>query len=391
MKKYGCLGFCLILLLQLQEASSASGMTQAQQRADLIFRRLAGKGLHANDPRMPIMTQLIERGDVTAAARVAMEDEAFYSSTLKHWAALMSNRDGNPLVPYDDFQMLIIGFARDGLDARELLTTDLAYRSQGRVGNPGDFDLAYFDLIGLSFKKNLGQAKREFANGLEPAGLLTTDAWAKAHYSAGTNRRAVQYAFQEFLCAPITQWRTPNLNDRWVRRDVDRFIGKDKDHRTYQNQCRTCHAPMDAMAGAFAKVDFTDSFTFRAQDVHPKYNQNIDVFPEGRETADESWVNLLAEAHVQDDFFGWRGRTRGSGIRQFGEMISHSKAYGKCFAKRAFVEVCRREPGHEDVSDLEGVALKFEESGYKLKEIFGHVAALESCTGVESMDREIRR
>lgn len=378
----GIFFFALTSLITLPTWANESAIPNTP--AKKLFLRLTGTPLSSRDSRHAKMMALIDKGDDFEAAKIAMDDDNFYRITVRHWASLMSNREGTPYVALDDFQSLVIGVVRDGLDARLLLTGDFTYKQSPLLGNGGTFDFLLFDQRGASYKKDLFRIPQPpLATDLEPAGLLTTQAWAKAHYSGGTNRRAVQYAFQEFLCAPIDKWKTPNLDDRFVRRDVDRAPGDNP--RTYQIQCRSCHAPMDAMAGAFSRLNFDqmgNQGRFLAlPTVHPKYNQNTQVYPEGNATFDDAWTNPLAENHIQDEFFGWEGPTQGEGVKAFGQMLANSGAFKSCLVKKVFTSLCKREPVSRDGNAIQSVAQTFSENGYDLKRVFGGVALLPACVG----------
>ena len=122
-----------------------------------------------------------------------------------------------------------------------------------------------------------------------PAGALTTRAWAAAYGNAGTNRLGVKFMIDEWLCTPIDTWKIAGIPDSFVRRDVTREQGGDPSQ--FQNTCRNCHGAMDAMGGAFAKLDFVnDTFTFQQNGVVSKMNKNAQFYPAGKFlTEDDSW------------------------------------------------------------------------------------------------------
>ncbi len=373
----------IVLTIGLGLPQSASAHTPPERVAKRLFSRLTGTPMAGRDSRLKTMSELLSQGDDFRAAEIAMDDEDFYGVTIKHWASQMANKEENPFVPLDDFQALVIGIVRDDLDARLLLTGDFTYAKSSYVGNPSGFDYLMFDKTNSSYKTDLIKTLQKTSPDVKPSGVLTTRAWAKAHYSGGTNRRAVQYAFQEFLCIPIDQWKTQGLDDRFVRQDVDRKPGKNP--LVYQTQCRSCHAPMDAMAGAFAQVDFDLGRGSLAAfpSVHPKYTQNSNVYPEGNRSLDGEWVNLLAMNHVQDEFFGWDEDVpiQGEGIQSFGRMLGASKAFRTCMVKRAFKAICMRDPVVADDPSIQAVSESFASHNYSLKRVFGEVALLPACLG----------
>jgi len=238
---------------------------------------------------------------------------------------------------------------------------------------------AHYDAIEftrLPLKKALVRHSPQWDGMSESAGLLTTRRWAEEHYRGGTNRRAVKFAFQEFLCAPISEWKNSALPDYYVRRDIDRApAGKAV---TYQNECRACHAPMDAMGGAFANLDFVDkTFTGAFDWVAPKMNQNSDVFPAGHQVTSAAWVNLMSQSEYA--YFGWRSPLDGVGIHAFGEMLASSKAFSQCMVKRVYEKVCRRKADEATIRDLSELTDRFEANDHRLRWLFEQVAIHPTC------------
>jgi hypothetical protein len=286
-------------------------------------------------------------------------------------------------VPLDDFQATFIGAVRDDLDARTLLTGNYIYRGvyQGQTitPEPSRRDNKHYENIdnsGVDYKSLL--VKQEPQWGLpQSAGLLTTRAWAAAHYAAGTNRRAVVFAFQEFLCVPIDGWKTPNLPAEYIGRDVDRSPGNNP--KVFQEQCKTCHAPMDAMRGAFAYEDYiNESFVeLPGGRPAPKYSRGASKYPAGHVTTDDSWSNLISDAQPMIGF----KTTEGKGIKDFGNMLANTESFKGCMAARAFTSVCQRSPLAKDFAVLNVAARNFEKNNYSLKKLFQEIAVQPACSG----------
>ena len=365
----------------LSFASLANAETSNHDVAGRIFARLSGHELAIDDPRWPQFEQAVAEGRFKDVATAATAEPSFYNVTAVNFAALMSSKDEGSFTDFNDLQALIVGAIRDQLDARTLLTGDFRY--SGKTGLPippfaPDSNSHYAETgrLQLPLVDSLLRVAPQGTYEGETAGALTSRAWGEAFYAAGTNRRSVNYAFREFLCTPITQWRDPGLSEQRIRRDVDRAPGGD--FNTFQTVCRSCHAPMDAMAGAFAKIDFVDGrLKYYQTGVAPKYNQNIGVFPDGYLTADDSWFNQAI--YHQNVTFGWRGPLSGNGIRQFGQMLADSQQFKQCMVKRVVREVCRK-----DLSDLgrdvtDALADGFEAQSYNLKSLFEDVASNPAC------------
>jgi hypothetical protein len=92
----------------------------------------------------------------------------------------------------------------------------------------------------------------------DPAGILTTTYFAQSQYSGGSNRRQVEFVVKNFLCSSMPEIGNPNASDAYVGRDVDRFVGGS--NQNYISNCKSCHTVMDAMRGAFAKVDYSSFY-----------------------------------------------------------------------------------------------------------------------------------
>lgn len=311
---------------------------------------------------------------------MAMADHRFYSLRVRNFAAPMTNRDENPAETLNDMQALIIGTVRDDLDARLLLTGNFRYQGYNDLGLPpvsmaSNAHFEEFEKRGYDFWSHLSRTKEQWPGQSNVSGSFTTRAWAVAHYNAGTNRRAFEYAMQVFLCATKEQWKDYGLPDPFVRRDVDRNSGGNP--LTYQTLCRNCHSIMDGMGGAFANYDFKDGSLVFLNDIAPKINQNGQVWPDGYITVDSAWVNYATQHH--NESFGWRGPLSGNGLREFATMIANSKGFSQCMTKKVFKEVCRRPITEADMPAIVSLADGFENDGYRFKSLFAHVATDPIC------------
>lgn len=364
----------------LSSTVSFAADSAATQQAKTIFRRLTGTGLLASDPRLAQMVKAIESGKPEDAARIATTDKSFYNVTLRNWAAPWSSKDAMPDNTFDDMQATAIGIVRDELDGRLLLTGKLHYEGKASADLPlsvaTSADNDHYKAIedsGQDLSKVLVKVDAAIDALPEAAGVLTSRAFSAAYYSAGTNRRAVVFAIEKFLCTPQTSWRDPNLPETYIRRDVHRDPPSQ-----YEGECRTCHAGMDGMSGAFAHFDFDSKIVYYGPyNVAPKYNIHTDVYPEGYAPEDDSWENY-ATRH-QNAAFGWRSQTSGKGILQFAEMLSQSRAFSTCMTKRAFEATCRRPVQVSDQVFIETVADGFEAGGYNLRRLFEKVAISDEC------------
>jgi len=383
-------GFMTALTVVAVAHASLVAAETPRETAQLIFKRLTGTAIHLDDPRLAQMEQLITSGKKLEAALVPTQDDYFYASTLTRFASVMVERDESPYGTFSDFQAMILGAAMTDMDARELLSGNFSFEDRNNSTRPATSDTTYytnFASVGPTvFKSRLVRKTPQWgpnsglaADDANIAGLLTTRAWAQSHMEAGTNRRALEHTFKIFLCAPIESWKSTDINEMRIRRDVDRAPGGNP--VTFQTLCRGCHAPMDGMGGAFARYDFVGGrLTWSGPNRIPgKMNNNPDTFPDGYITIDESWINLLADPAHDTGRFGWRGDTSGMGLKSFGQMIANSQEFKRCMTKRVYREVCKRDTGANDTATVQEIADRFETSGYKLRNLFADVAVNSGC------------
>lgn len=345
-----------------------------------LFQRLTGRPILKTDPNYSKMEALLSASKPLEAARIATDDADFYENTVRYVAAVMSNRDESPLSPLNDLTALFVGIVRDELDARLFLTGDFRYEGKPvhklpLISFKDNQHFNQFEARNLSLMNDITQIDEQWS-GYKGSGAFTTRAWAEAHYFAGTNRRSGEFAFREFLCSPIEAWKTPGLSAFHIRRDVDRKPGGDSNR--FETECRSCHAALDAMTGAFSNLDFRQNRLIIGSNwVAPKYNHNGDVYPPGYLTQDSTWVMLLSSpAHV--DKFGWRGNLEGTGVDDFASLIANSKGFSNCMVKRVFEKVCRRGLRQDEQFFLVDQTEKFE-SDYNLKRLFERVAVADEC------------
>jgi hypothetical protein len=359
------------------QASQLSAEEQ-QESAKTIFQRLTGTGLLESDPRFGQMVAAIANGQPGDAARIATADPNFYRVILRNWSAPWSSVEGAIDNELDDMQALALGLVRDDADARLLLTANFHYEgSTTGVPAVAAANNDHFKALEDRFV-DLGTAlvKKDGAGISSPeyAGVLTTRGFAKAYYFDGTNRRAVVFAMKNMLCTPQSSWRDPNLPENFIRRDVHRDPPSN-----YQAECRTCHAPMDAMSGAFAHFDFADGQAkyFGPFNVAPKYNINTTVFPDGYAPADDSWINYATQH--QNVALGWTGPLQGRGIKAYSQMLANSGAFASCMVKTAFEATCRRPADAEDATFLNQTKNDFVAGGYHLRSLFEKIAVSDQC------------
>ena len=149
-----------------------------------------------------------------------------------------------------------------------------------------------------------------------------------------------RFTFMNFLCRDLEAVHDINVPDYHVRPDVERDPGGDS--RAYRNQCAGCHAGQDAIGGAWAYFDFDKGqITHTPGKVTPKILKNVN-YKEGWITKDDSWINLWADG--QNSNLGWPNKSSGNGAREFGMVVSRSRAFAECMSTQVFELVCIRKP-----------------------------------------------
>lgn len=393
-----------------------SPITPAQERAALLYKRLTGVKTPIDNPILGQMAQKIEIGDAKGAAKLASGEAGFYNITIRDFASRMSTRDETVNAGLNDMVATVIGVARDGINAQELLTGNYLYYgdpTKTAVDNDLIKDLLksnnhYDQLDKLGYDLSAVLVKRDtqmlydgrggtIANP-DPAGVLTSRAFLAAHAVAGTNRRIIEFTFREFLCVPMQLWADATGPDAMIGRDIDRFPAGD--NQKFRVTCRSCHSNMDGLRPAAARLDFSAGYVKHASIVSSgvggdesestmaqnpagiaaKYNQNENVFPGGNMVSDTKFNNY-ANRGLNATYFGWKGPLSGNGMNDLGKMVSMADAFPRCMAKRAYRSVCKREPAGFDQDMINRVAQSFADGGYKLRDLFENIAISPECLG----------
>ena len=407
--------------------SPVTAYADSQKVAMLLFARLAGYQPLPSDPRIAQMVTLINKGDIFDAADIPTRDKNFIDVTVTHFASPMSNVNSDPTVPINDFVATMAGIIRDDIDARSFLTANYIYVSMtpGANGptiltdptatfngtelstdmqvygvNP-NISVAnpHFNLVNSNFvslNNTLAQVPQKTFNpttGLasvhpDPAGLMTTGAWAVGYTSAGTNRRMFRGATRTFLCKDITDLFDNSLPDIRIRHDVTR--DPNGDNSIFLNRCQGCHAGMDANSGAFAYYDFEQipiggqggplsGLLYTPGQVQSKMLKNSQNSDTGYTTVDDTWMNLFTAN--QNAAIGWGSTLKGNGMAPFGAMLANTQAFGSCMATQVFTEVCRRAPASSDADSVNKITTDFMSNGYNMRRLFKEAATLPQCAG----------
>lgn len=383
--------------------AAANTFAGPREQALQIHNRVAG--VPPTETVLQAMATEIRNGDTAAAVKIAMENEAFYSVTLKNLATPWTNRDRTVFAPLNDYTATIIGLVRDDADFRTALYDDVIYTSNA-AGLPGysNSNNAHYEAIeaqDVSLKNTLIQRPQSAVNGLPAdatSGVITSRAAAKAFFIAGTNRAMFRFTLLNHLCRDLEQVHDTSLTPDFIRQDVSRSPGGDS--RVFLNNCIGCHNGMDPMAKAYAYYDFefdvdadpdgnNGSIHYNTEGtldpdtnsrVEKKYRINANTFKYGYVTTNDDWQNYWRTGI--NKFLGWDESLpgQGSGAKSMNRELAHSQAFAQCQVEKVFQNVCLRKPADAgDRSKIAEFTTSFAASGYKLKQVF--VDTANYCKG----------
>ncbi|WP_273020715.1 hypothetical protein [Rheinheimera sp.] len=380
---------------------AASAQAGSLEQAKRLHERIAG--VPADAVTLSQMQALIDAGNASAAAELAMQHPDFYRTTLKLFASVATNREQDVFEPLNDYSATVIGLVRDEVDFRQILQTDVLYVGADSLGLPpyqsnnNEHYLA-LERQAVDLAQYLEPRSQSSLNNIPSdaaAGVMTSRAAAKAFFYLGTNRAMFRFTLMNQLCTDLEPLQDITMPTGRIRQDVSRSPGGDS--RIFNNRCVGCHAGMDPMAQAFAYYDYqfsdedgsngrifyqqsgTQNATTQSR-VQPKYHINAGSFPYGYRTPDDSWVNYWREG--QNQALGWDNSLpgSGSGAKSLGEELANTTAFAQCQVTKVFRAVCLREPQSlSDVNALHTITDSFRATGYVLKQVFADTATY--CMG----------
>ncbi len=392
----------LLVAIVLGQASIVQAAPRDQ--AKRIHDRIAGVPPSAE--KLDEMAAKISSGNAIEAAEIAMEDDGFYSVTLKNMAAPWTNEAMSKFVPLNDYIATVIGLVRDEADFRTLLFDDVLYVGDSSLGLPSysTTNNNHYEQLedgGYSLKDYLARATQSSLNGLPSeatAGVITSRAAAQAFFSGGTNRAMFRFTLINHMCTDLEQVADVTLPPDRVRQDVSRSPGGDS--RVYLNSCVGCHSGMDPMTQAFAYYDFeydavsdpdaelgrlvyntvTDTDPETGTRVKAKYHINSTTFEPGYITPDDHWDNYWRSGANRK--LGWDSSLPGSGdgAKSLGKEFAYSEAFAECQVTKVFENVCLRSPSNSaDYSQISSMVESFRSSNFRLKQVFAESAVY--CMG----------
>jgi hypothetical protein len=382
---------------------SFSSLAGPREQAKRLHDRLAG--IPPTEAVLNDMQADIAAGDNIAAAYKAMNNDAFYSVTLKNWVTPWTNEAQTVFAPLNDYTATVIGMIRDDIDIRQMLYGDIIYTAPNQglpaYSNSNNSHYESMEDQALQLGTVLTQSTQSSITGLEAeatAGVLTSRAAAKAFLIDGTNRAHFRFTLLNHLCTDLEQIKDVERAADRIRQDISRSPGGDS--RIYMNSCYGCHAGMDPMAQSLAYYNYeynveTDpdgengELSYNSTNeidpvtgtrVKAKYHNNKFNFPTGFVTPDDEWTNYWRTG--QNQLIGWDQSLSGEGYgaKSMGQELSHSTQYARCQVKKVFENVCLRVPvDAADRSQIDSMVASLSSNGYKLKQTFAESAVY--CMG----------
>ena len=361
-----------------------------REQAKRLHDRLVG--LPPDAATLDAMEVRIASGDGLGAASLALQDPAFYTTSLKNWITPWTNVERSVFADLNDYTATVIGMIRDDVPFTEVLSADLVYVGAPGVVAPGyshtdnehyrQLELQRVDLSDPALLVPVPQSTLPGSQlvASETAGVITTRGAGLAFFSAGTNRRMWRFTAMNFLCRDMEELKDISRPVDRIRQDVSRSPGGDS--TIFQNSCSGCHSGMDAVAGAFAYFEFDEAqerVVHTRGMVQPKHLINSNVFPYGWVTVDDRWDNYWREGPNAN--LGWRGpQAGGFGAKTLGQEVAASRAFSVCQVEKVFEHVCFRPPGSlEEVAEVERITDVFEAQNHSMKRVFAEVGV--HCMG----------
>jgi hypothetical protein len=377
----GSYKFIVLIFICYSFFSLAKTSTNANP-LDRLYFRLAGKSLSLRHPHRELWRQMMEAGQINEVASLITKEDSFINQVAYTWGIQYLTAGKASSMELNDALSMVVGIVRDDLDARALLRGDFSYGPDLRLGlgrpKPNTniaYSTAESRILGPKFILKYFQPQWEEKDFKEFAGLLTSRWWGETYYQGGTNRRSVVGLMNTFLCQPIESWKTSALSTSRIRQDIPRDPSNDP--RIFQQECRSCHGPMDGLAGAFAYLDFQNNEIVYNSAVSKKYSNNFQVYPEGYETTDDSWKNFLIQR--TDLGVGWPKRTKGMGLKELGEMVIESEGFSRCLAKRTVAHFCGDQMNLTDEWILELAKNFTSVDQFKIRELMIRVVTSPNC------------
>lgn len=390
-----------LLMAATLAGSSSLAFAGPREQAVRMHNRLVG-----TPPSAATLAQMegMIGNDPVGAAMIAIDNPNntnFYNTTLRNFAAPLTNVGQSVYVPLNDMTATVIGMVRDDRDFREVLYGDYLYTGGNAVATGySPYDNVHYEELdndGIDLKAALVSIPQTVAHSDDlaaggAAGVQTTRAASEAYFSAGTNRRMLRGVFMGFLCRDFEDVHDVTRVPDRVRQDISRSPGGDSS--LYLGSCIGCHAGMDGLAGAYAYYQHDDvdddtppdfGLEYTVNNVQGKNLINAGTFPSGYETVNDTWVNYWRNG--PNSAMGWDVNGLGTGVlpgsgngaASLGQELANTRSFSECQSERVFQAVCLHEPATPaDRMAVQSMATSFQ-NGYSMKRLFAETAAY--CMG----------
>ncbi len=120
MRSRNKLAYSLVITLMSVMFTISAVHAGPREQAKRMHDRLVG--VPPSSAVLDSMTTKIQNGDTVGAAYEAMENPAFYNTTLKDFSTPWTNREGSVYSDLNDFSATVIGMIRDEVPFTEVLS-----------------------------------------------------------------------------------------------------------------------------------------------------------------------------------------------------------------------------------------------------------------------------
>lgn len=321
----------------------------------LYMALTSGAPLLPENPLYSSVLGKVAAGDLEGAAKLITDPRTgareFYDVLVagipQHW-----NRDNNGVGDRHELSAMFLGYTRDNVPFKELLTKDLIYYDRTLTGNDAYSATPTTHFREVWRRKSARDVlQADVRPGFAGVGIFTSYPWFQSYVDMGTNRRPIYGMLNHLYCTDIKHVQSFVIPDKWVKRDVPRTpAGNVNDYLT---NCVGCHAWMDAfIPRAFARYNTNpNNGTPIPQYGLPFDKLNETNFDKEPISSDEWHLFLTAEQNRIFRFNGLPGKPlqdygstdlkylQGQGLAMYGELIGNSDGFYNCMAKQIVTRI----------------------------------------------------
>lgn len=403
-RKFKYIHFLFLLYFNLISSNTFAASQHSYDLARKIYFRITGTPLIDSTLRKK-MGDSIERGQFEEAAHFATLQSGFINNTIRQFSASIHNRAqsarDNSLSESMLYFMLI---AREDRSFDEVLSgKDFpilnppsgencnGFNNLMSCADSKNFDLSNKDVLSSSPSNRV--IKDPNIPQSELSGVFTMQGFGSAAYEMGTNRRALQQTFNQLWCLSNENMKSSVSDISYIGRDVSRNSDGDQSSKgVFEKECRKCHSVIDGLRGAFAFLDSSDSSSLSYKNGTPvdKYKRGSEVYPNGFETKDDTWVVTFDRDPVLLSKLGWPTSIQGGrGVASFGLAVAQTDRFYRCMVEKVIDVVCPQDPSARDKGTnyildpntvVPSLASEFK-SKKNIRQLFEKVVSRPECLG----------